>query len=80
MTEAEWLADSDPQRLLLFLRDATGDRKQRLLACSFCRDMGDSIDDARYWRVVSSGERWADEGAEPTECGEVYQAATDLHD
>jgi hypothetical protein len=37
MTEAEWLACTDPMPMLEFLRDKTSDRKLRLLECGTCR-------------------------------------------
>ena len=37
MTEQEWLACNDPQKLLDFLRDIISDRKLRLFALACCR-------------------------------------------
>jgi hypothetical protein len=63
MTEAEWLACDDPQKMLGFLRGRGSDRKPRLFACACCRRMGvnfevtvhDSMQDA-----VDLAERCAD--------------------
>jgi hypothetical protein len=37
MNEAEWLACTDPDPMLEFLRGKAGERKLRLLACACCR-------------------------------------------
>jgi hypothetical protein len=37
MTEAEWLAATDPRQMLAFLRDKASDRQLRLFACAYCR-------------------------------------------
>lgn len=37
MTEAEWLASTDPRLMLEFLRDKASDRRLRLFACAYCR-------------------------------------------
>ena len=37
MTEADWLACTDPRRMLGFLRGKASERKWRLFACALCR-------------------------------------------
>jgi hypothetical protein len=37
MTQAEWLACTEPQKMLDFLRGKVGERKLRLFACAWCR-------------------------------------------
>jgi hypothetical protein len=37
MSEAEWLASTDPRPMLEFLRGKVSDRKLRLIACAYCR-------------------------------------------
>lgn len=39
MTEAEWLACSDHAPILEFLGGKASDRKMRLFACGFCRQL-----------------------------------------
>ena len=56
MTEAEWLACSDPEKMLEFLRTKMTNRKLRLLACACVR---------RVW--VRSGEPTTPVGVEVSE-------------
>jgi hypothetical protein len=37
VTEAEWLACTDPRPMLEYLRDMASDRQLRLFACAYCR-------------------------------------------
>jgi hypothetical protein len=54
MTEAEWLASTDPQTMLKYLREAS-DRKLRLFACACCH---------RIWHLLTDDDRHAVGAAE----------------
>ena len=59
MTEVEWLACPDPQKMLGFLRGQASERKLRLFACAFGRAVGDSQHQPGP-STVAVGERYAD--------------------
>jgi hypothetical protein len=44
MTEAEWLACTDPTKMLEYLRDKASERKLRLFACACCRYLLTSLE------------------------------------
>jgi hypothetical protein len=60
MTEAEWLASTDPTRMLVFLKDTPGERKLRLFACACCRRIWDLIDEEDCRIAVEMTERFVD--------------------
>lgn len=45
MTEAEWLASTDPETMIEFKRGTTNDRKLRLFACSCLRQVHSRVSD-----------------------------------
>src|SRR4051812_44597664 len=74
MTEAEWLAGTDPFRMLAALRGAAGDRKLRLLACGCCRALWADAPAASR-AAVEAAERYADGRAVEAELDRARAAA-----
>jgi hypothetical protein len=60
MTEAEWLACSEPERMLEFLGSNASERKLRLYAVSCCLQMWHLMTDERSKDAVRLAERFAD--------------------
>src|ERR1700760_1786645 len=60
MTRAEWLACTEPERMLAFLRGKASDRKLRLFACACCRRIWHLLPDEPTRAVVEAVERYAD--------------------
>lgn len=60
MTEAEWLACTDPRPMLRFLRGRASDRKSRLFACECCRRIWQLFPDQRCRRAVKLAEAFAE--------------------
>jgi hypothetical protein len=59
MTEAEWLASSDPIAMLAFLRTKISERKLRLFMCACCRRVWDQLEE-HYRQAVVTAESYAD--------------------
>jgi hypothetical protein len=60
MTETEWLACNDVEKMLIFLRDYVTVRKLRLFGCACCRRISSLIVDRRSRDAVEIAEQYAD--------------------
>src|SRR5437763_880428 len=60
MTEEEWLACEDPERMLAFLQDNASERKLRLYTVGGCRMVWSSFRDERSKQAIEAGELYAD--------------------
>jgi hypothetical protein len=60
VTESEWLACTDSQKMLEFLRGKASDRKLRLYACACCRHVWDLLLDERSRTAIEVAEQYAD--------------------
>jgi hypothetical protein len=60
VTEAEWLAATDPQPMLEFLRGRVSDRKLRLFAVACCRRFGNLIVFDQQRLAIQAAEKFAD--------------------
>jgi hypothetical protein len=59
MTEAQWLASTDPREMLCFLEGKVSERKLRLFACGCSRQNWDLLTDGSR-QSVETAERYAD--------------------
>jgi hypothetical protein len=74
MTEAEWLACHDPNRMLEFLRGKVSDRKLRLFAVACCMTVWDLLPDEITREAVRLALRAAEGQSEPAERHRLAQA------
>jgi hypothetical protein len=63
MTEAEWLAATDPRPMLEYLWGKGNDRKLRLFACGCCRQVWKDLIPQAIRRAVEVAEHYADGSA-----------------
>jgi hypothetical protein len=75
MTEAEWLACTDPSPMLDFLRDKASDRKFRLFALACCCRILRLLTDQRSVNVILARDRYLDGTASPEQLTEAGIAA-----
>jgi hypothetical protein len=60
MTEAQWLACTNPTPMLEFLRDKASKRKLQLFVCAACRRQWPLLQEERIRNAVEISERYAD--------------------
>jgi hypothetical protein len=60
MTEVEWLACNDPDRMLEFLKDRARKRKLQLFACACCRRAWHLLPDGRTRQALETAERFTE--------------------
>jgi hypothetical protein len=75
MTEAEWLACTDPVLLLEFLQGKASDRKLRLYAVACFRGVWDSITNVSSQEAIQVLERYAEGQATAHELGQANWSA-----
>ncbi|MCI0463228.1 MAG: hypothetical protein L0Z62_40290 [Gemmataceae bacterium] len=78
MTEAEWLACSNPAPMLALLRGKLSDRKLRLFGAACCRRVEHLQDGHRCGNLIEVIERHADGLASKVELDEAITAADQL--
>jgi hypothetical protein len=75
MTEAEWMAFTDPRPMLAPLRRGASDRKLRLFAVACCRRIWDLLPDEPCRSALETAELFADGLASLDSLGEAHRAA-----
>lgn len=76
LTEADWLACTDPCPMLHCLKDKASDRKLRLIACAYCRSLWAFMGTASQ-RAILLREMMADEPVNESHRRAVVRAAID---
>lgn len=75
MTEAEWLACTNPDVMLDHLDTGASERKLRLHGCACCRRMAHLLTDERSRAALETAERFADGLASREELTAAHEAA-----
>jgi hypothetical protein len=75
MTEPEWLACSNPESMLRFLKDKAEDRPFRLFAVACCRRLWQLVTEDVYRNAVDVAERYANGLASEGELRSAYDTA-----
>jgi hypothetical protein len=75
MTEAEWLACTNPQPMLEFLRRKASDRKVRLFAVACCRRVWSSLEHEEFRDAVGKAESFADGLVDRAEMLQAHEKA-----
>jgi hypothetical protein len=75
MTEADWLACTDPQKMLEFLQDKASGRKLRLFACACCRRVWPLLVDRQSREAVEVAELYAEGEASDENLASARDAA-----
>src|SRR5262247_3015126 len=75
MTEAEWLACTDPGPMLEFLRRKASDRKVRLFAVACSRRVWSSLEHEEFRSAVRKAESFADDLVDRVEMLEAHEKA-----
>lgn len=74
-TEADWLACTDPDAMLDYLRLRVSERKLRLFVVACCRRVAHLVTEPRCKQAIEIGERFADDRVGSEELEEVHAAA-----
>jgi hypothetical protein len=77
MSEAQWLASTDPQEMLRFLEGKVSKRKLRLFACACSRQNWDLLADSSR-KAVEMAERYADGLVGKAELATVHKEAYEV--